>query len=335
MSSELEKKYIESGGVIDAVPSIRIYEYDAVCGTSNITADIPSYFRLNDAEIGLVVKNQGTIGACVACATSTVCEALMLRVILGKTNGEEITDEDLKKELLGLEEISQWFTYAYCRDENSKSEGMIPSSCLNHLKNKGTVPLKYFDIADEMPDIKQTVKKFPELYTLAEKYKLGGYVKFSLNSKEKDAQIKDALLRYRTPLVCVAPSAFGESHCICLIGWDDEKDEYIIKNSWGETYGDNGIGSLRKTKISDVFLLMSNEISLPFTDVSKDDWFYSAVRNVNLSGIMTGRTATEFAPNANITRAEVATVVSRILEKIDERFDNLNKLLEEKGVFDK
>lgn len=317
-------------GVQEAIPSIKIYDYEKVCGAAS-TTEYPEKFILNVEEMGQGVKDQGPIGACVACATSTAMEALILREILGKTNGEEITSEDLKKELLGVEKMSPWFTYGYCRNEASLNEGMVTSICLDFLRTKGTVPLKYFDIEEEMPDIKKKVKEFPELYAIAEKYRLGGYVQLSNNIKEKDSQIKDALMKHRVPLVCVSPSGFpGGSHCICLVGWDDEKDSYIIKNSWGESYGENGIAPIKKSKINYVYVPLNNEVALPFTDVDKDDWFYSAVRSVNLSGIMTGRTATEFAPMENITRAEVAMVVSRLMEKIDERFEILNKLLAEK-----
>ena len=336
MSKEVEKNREMVGGVIDEIPSMKVYDYEAVCGASSSEATFPSYFRLNIEEMGCGVKSQGLIGACVACASSTALEALILREVLGKTNGEEITAEDLNKELLGVEEISQWFTYGYCRDDNSTGYGMVTSVCLDYLRKKGTVPMKYFDVADEMPDIKKKVQQFPELAKVAEQYKLGGYVKFSLKKDEKDKQIKEALMKYRTPLVCVSPRGFGSvSHCICLVGWDDEKDTYILKNSWGELNGDKGLCSLPKGKIVDVYLPLNKEITLPFTDVNKDDWFYSGVRTANLSGIMTGRTQTEFAPLENITRAEVATIVSRILEKIDERFENLNKILELKGVFDR
>lgn len=333
MNKELENNdYYVKGGVKDDILPIRTYEYEVICGSSSSPEEFPKNFKLNNEEIGLIVKEQGHIGACVACATSTVLEVLILREILGKTNGEEINSEDLNKALLGVEEISHWFTYGYCRSDDSRNEGMIPSLCLDYLRAKGTVPIKYFNIPQEMPDIKKTVQKFPELTSVAEKYKIGGYVLLSLKKDEKDKQIKDALTKYRTPLICISPNGFGrESHCICIIGWDDDKDQYIIKNSWGKTYGDNGISCVSKSKIREVYLLLNKEIILPFTDVNKEDWFYQGVRSANLSGVMTGRTKTEFAPLENITRAEVATIVSRILEKIDERFENLYKILEEKN----
>ena len=46
-----------------------------------------------------------------------------------------------------------------------------------------------------------------------------------------------------------------------------------------------------------------------FTDVPTGAWYVSAVQYAYDNGIMTGKTATNFAPNANLTRAEFATVL--------------------------
>nr|WP_233167754.1 S-layer homology domain-containing protein [Paenibacillus roseus] len=51
-----------------------------------------------------------------------------------------------------------------------------------------------------------------------------------------------------------------------------------------------------------------------FSDVKSTDWFAPYVAAAAESGIINGRTATTFAPNATITRAEMATMVSRALK---------------------
>ena len=51
---------------------------------------------------------------------------------------------------------------------------------------------------------------------------------------------------------------------------------------------------------------------LPFNDVSKDDWFYSSVAYVYVTGIMTGSSDTEFSPDAPVDRATMATVLYRL-----------------------
>ena len=52
--------------------------------------------------------------------------------------------------------------------------------------------------------------------------------------------------------------------------------------------------------------------SNPFWDVSKEDWFYDAVRYVAQNGFMTGRSQTRFAPNDSMSRAMLVTVLYRM-----------------------
>ena len=335
MSNEIENKdFIESYGVSEGIPSIRLYEYEKVCGSVG-DVQFPEEFCLNTVEMGKVIKNQGMVGACVACATSTAIEAVKLRSSLNLEESEELTEEmfnSLIDKIFDNDEISEGYTYGTCRRETSKNPGMNVAFALDCLRNQGTVPKKYFDILEEMPDMKTTTSKFPELKKIAEKYKIESYVKLHNNNKTKrDNLIKDALVKHRVPLVCVSPSAFGGPHCICIVGWNDKTDSWKIKNSWGEKYGNKGIAEVKRSKISsEVYLLMDKEIKVPFVDVKEDDWFYSAVKHVYMSDLMNGKTETTFNPNEAMTRAEFATVVSRLMEKIDERFENLNKVLEEK-----
>ena len=46
-------------------------------------------------------------------------------------------------------------------------------------------------------------------------------------------------------LVCNGPLnvCSGEWwHCVVLVGWDDTQNSWIIKNSWGNSWQDNGYG---------------------------------------------------------------------------------------------
>lgn len=51
-----------------------------------------------------------------------------------------------------------------------------------------------------------------------------------------------------------------------------------------------------------------------FTDVSEDDWFNTAVSTLASLELVKGRTTDTFAPNAFITRAELATIFARMVE---------------------
>ncbi|MBR3639047.1 MAG: S-layer homology domain-containing protein, partial [Clostridia bacterium] len=51
---------------------------------------------------------------------------------------------------------------------------------------------------------------------------------------------------------------------------------------------------------------------IPFTDVSGSEWYYSDVAEAYRRGLVNGRSATVFAPTENVTRAEIATLLSRV-----------------------
>ena len=52
-----------------------------------------------------------------------------------------------------------------------------------------------------------------------------------------------------------------------------------------------------------------SDTDLPFLDVAQDSWYYDAVSYVYRHGLMAGTSDTIFAPNANLTRAMMATVL--------------------------
>lgn len=56
----------------------------------------------------------------------------------------------------------------------------------------------------------------------------------------------------------------------------------------------------------------AEESALPFTDVSVDDWFFDAVKAVYEAGLMGGVSDTEFAPDVNMNRAMLVTMLYRL-----------------------
>lgn len=53
-------------------------------------------------------------------------------------------------------------------------------------------------------------------------------------------------------------------------------------------------------------------VALPFTDVKSGNWFYDAVQYAYAQGLMTGTSATTFAPNGTMNRAMIVTVLYRL-----------------------
>ena len=302
----MDKNY----GAIIGIDDIGLYDYERVCGSSE-NASYSQEFEIPVAR-KLITKDQDCWQCCVAEVISQVSEAHF------------------------SEEMSEGYIYGMFREDKDNYVGMYVPKVLDFWKNNSTVPKSYCDILCEMPEIRKKLKNIPELETLFNQYKISGYVSLSYALKEKkDKAIKDALTdknkAYNYGLIAVSSKYFGESHCVWLVGWNDKTNTYKVKNSWGNDYGDNGIVEVPKNAIDGgVYMVLFEDIVLPFKDVKETDWYYSAVKHLYLSGLMNGVSETKFAPEQPMTRAEVATLVWRIVKNIDKRFKILNKTVNEK-----
>ena len=74
-----------------------------------------------------------------------------------------------------------------------------------------------------------------------------------------------------------------------------------------EKYPPNTVVKLDKVPVREGNLTGENQ----FTDVNEGNWFNNAISTMTKLGIVKGRTSTEFAPNAPITRAEFAAICAR------------------------
>ena len=235
--------------------------------------------------------------------------------------------------------FSETFNFGALRKDALAINGMIHSEALKMQTEIGSVSKDIFDVVLGMPEIYNEIQKISGLFEEAKKWRFANYVKLNngdtKTGRQKDLEIKDALTKYDVPLFAISPHHFGGSHAIAIIGWDDNSDSYIIKNSWGESYGDKGNAKIPKSKIREVYLLLYEPIKLPFTDVKEDDWFYDYVKQAYLSGIINGKTETTFEPNMNITRAEAAAMISRLDNKIDKAIEMMNDVLRMEIKYDK
>jgi hypothetical protein len=301
----------QAKGVVPEIPSIRQYDYELVCGATSTSAEYPSKWGINKTYAGKV-KNQGEVGSCVAMVISSLMEVLY-RINQEKLGYTEETDLYM--------DFSEGWGYGAFRDSSSRNEGLIVSSALKYWKDLGMLPQKYFDMLYEMPQIKKDVQSRKDLYELAAQYKIGGYVSINYGDKgtggKRDLAIKDALTKYGYGLLAVSNDYFGEGHCIMITGWDDEKDKYEFKNSWGENYCNEGFGYIPKDEVSSVYLILPEEITLKFTDVPEDAWYYKYIRNAYLSGLVNGTSETTFEPDRPVTRAEFATGLYNLAKVID------------------
>lgn len=325
--NEVNKQF----GVMPEIEPMRMYDYEMACGGKKVEKTYPEEFMIEKKYLG-VLKDQGSVGACVACVMSSLAEVFEL---IEQTKGENLSDEEFEK-LLGVYEFSEGWAYAALREPNNTEYGMYPTTAMNNWSKKGMVLKKSFNYLEEVPDILEVVKKFPELDKEAEPYKIQSYVTLGYALKEKrDLAIKEFLTTHGYGILAVSDRYFKESHCIMIVGWNDKTDCYKIKNSWGTYWGDEyGVKEIPKSAINRAYGILDTEIAPPFKDVTKNDWFYKAVKNMFFAGLMQGITDTEFAPLQDATRGEMATIIERIVKLTFERIELALKVGNEKHSVD-
>lgn len=309
----MDKQFIGVGGIQLEAEPLRLYDYERAFGKVSATTEFPSYYIIPKERMG-VIKDQGSVGACVGCVISSLAE--VFEKIEAEKDGRNLEVEDV--------EFSEGWAYGALREATDNYYGMYVTSALEHWRKKGVVPKKYFNFLEEMPLMRKRVDAFPDLYKIAERYRIKSYVSLNYADKErKDRAIKEAIYSRNQGLLSVSSDYFGEGHCIMLVGWNDKTDKYIIKNSWGEKWDGDGIAEIPKREVNFAYLITDEELGLPFTDIPNDAWYFGDVKNVYLGNLMNGISETEFAPLNNVTRAEFATLLGRLIKLTNEKLENI------------
>lgn len=305
--------------------SYKVLDY---CGafrqTSVDDSKLPNMFILAKEHIP-DVRDQGTVGSCVGFSTTNVMQIL---------NYKETGERD---------RFAAGYVYGKCRDKEDTYVGMYIRSMLDYLIKTGAPFEELFPFNEEMPKIRKMVEDRPDLDEKAEPYHIAGYEVYAQGDKRLKWQaVKNALYQYNQPILA-ATDFPGGSHAICIIGWDDTKEQWIILNSWGEDYGDNGIGRIRYEQLDRGYLLVdakNKDLLMPFTDIGNENerWYYHAIKKAYNAGFMNGVSSTTFEPERNITRAEVAQVMVNSMEKQDDVNERLSleiqKIKEKLKIYD-
>lgn len=282
----------------------RNYTYTGTCAGASET-ELPASFILPDSMIP-TVRDQGSTNSCVGHGIAET---------MGVMYGAEFGGERL---------LSPWYIYGNPECRNGYTGvGMYLGDAIDGVRKCGTVPLSDFDVHEEPPEIISEVSKRPELKDRAVPYKIEGFMQIPKYAMIKKfvTSLKQALYDYQTPIVIASRKYFtGGSHCVILIGWN-EKDEFIFLNSWGDSYKDHGKYTIPANYIDEAYVLFDEIMTLPFADVSEDEWYYKDVKTAYFAGVIKGTSSSAFEPDIPITRAEAAAIVLRVLQKTQDSID--------------
>lgn len=176
------------------------------------------------------VKDQGIVNSCVAHSLSTFLE------------------ETYKQNNI---EFSVGFIYGYRPDGYDQGEGMYPREALKTLLKVGDVPKDRFNHNKEMKEIKQLVdENLTTLLPVAELYKIDSYSRIYTTNEIKKCIFNDIPVPISVPVyndlaydkgtfVIKEPSGnLNGYHMMIIYGYN--KNGWLIQNSWGTEWGNNG-----------------------------------------------------------------------------------------------
>lgn len=214
---------IKAFGAIKSPKDVR--DYRAVCAVNS--SSFPTEFELEMPE----VKNQGSVGSCVAHSLATVVE------YFSRHQG----DDDRA--------MSTGYIYGNRLNSMHSGVGMVVRDAIAETCVYGTVPNEMFPHNVEVPLAIQVFQnKAVELYPHSYPNRLTSYYRLYT-----DAEIKASLMQngpvvfamewfsdivVEDGIMKTKQVKSGAYHCMVIYGWN--ASGWKIQNSWGIEFGDNG-----------------------------------------------------------------------------------------------
>lgn len=189
----------------------------------------PENFKLELTDI----KDQGIVNSCVAHVLSSFLESNYI-------------DEKRK--------FSTGFIYGYRPFGYSQEQGMYPRQAIKTLKNIGDVEYKDFEHNKEMDEIKKLVDNdIEKLKALASEFKIQSYARIYQENEIKNCLLQGTPVPISIPvydnieldnhnIIQITDKEISGYHMLLIYGWNELG--YLIQNSWGKDWGDNGTAIL-------------------------------------------------------------------------------------------
>lgn len=221
---------------VTSVSSLSSEELSQMCGlypVMNYVAENPAeiarrfrgYVDLREQGIITPIKNQGKCGSCWAFAMTGCVEAI---------NGG------------GSLDLAEQHLVSCCTSSSGCNGGYI-SSVATWIKSNGGIHLEAnYPYVSGTDGNSGTCKN-----TTGSKYTVGGYKSCSSNAAVKSAldqgfpvdtgmKVYEDFRYYKTGVYKYTTGNYLGGHAVIIVGYDDSNKCWIVKNSWGTGWGDNG-----------------------------------------------------------------------------------------------
>lgn len=186
------------------------------------------------------VRDQGPCGSCVAFGAIAAMEAQFQIRDNDPSSGIDLSEADL----------------FYCTAEAKEgracgglNQGWWPSNALLALQNDGVVDEACFPYtAGDQPcntcaDAASRVNNLSSFSTLTTPFAMKSWLA-STGPLVTTINVYDDFVHYGGGIYKHVTGGLGGGHCMCVVGYDDDRGCWILKNSWNTWWGDAGFISI-------------------------------------------------------------------------------------------
>ena len=171
------------------------------------------------------IRDQGKQGSC-ACHT-----------------GATIKEYQERKNVNFLGYMSHQFLYNH--RHNFDKEGMSGREVMKTLQKVGICPeVKFPESSD-----KRLSQISPDVFDCAERYRIKHYARIETREELKNSLVRNGPCYISLPYYGHSSKFWRSSspdqerkgnHAVTVVGYDDEKQVFILRNSWGKNWGNSG-----------------------------------------------------------------------------------------------
>lgn len=313
-----EQNYLDLvGGCLFKKDDGLLWKYSSVCQSADIDQEYPMHFRLWTSP----VKNQNTKQTCVSYALSTMKEIQDYYDTMTKVN------------------YSTSYIYLLRQNAQTTGDGMYIDIALDNMRVRGNVPYEMMPDNLDIDEGKAIAKKAytdEKLLTEGRKHCIANYakvetineIKYSLFVKHSPVPIGikvfDSFMKVTASGIVNMPNEETEKyrggHCMLIVGWTriGHKNYWVVQNSWGTDWGDNGYCymPMNYSAIVEMYAVFDVEdYPVNLTDIN-GRWSEDVITKCVRAGIINGFPDGTFKPTNPLTREQLCAVAYNILKKI-------------------